>query len=131
MPQTQEDLIQRTIRQIAQVLAAMLRRTEAGEFDEARKEADDTIGTLLGPAGSVAMHLDSATAAGLLQTDQVVAWAELLHARAGVERAAGREAEAAATERRAAELLHAATERDAKRVEEMRARFHAADGGVA
>ena len=100
-----KDYILRLIRQVAQMLAAMLQRKQSGDLAGALEQGRAAVGELLGPLGNLAPRLDSETAAHLVaDADVLAAWAEVVAEEAGVHRLAGDEPAAAAGEKRALEL---------------------------
>jgi len=106
MSLVQKDYILRLIESVTAALARVLKRKEAGDLVGARRELDIAIGELLGPSARLAPMMDSRTAAQLVgDSRRVAAWATLLREDADLLRLMWRDADAAATERRALELL--------------------------
>lgn len=102
---SRQDFILRMIEQIVQVLLRVIGLAKAGDFDAALDQLRMGYGLLLGPFAEVVPRLDSASAAQIVQNpDQLLAYARLVHAEAGVRRQMGEPAAAAALERRALEL---------------------------
>ncbi|MEP7346880.1 MAG: hypothetical protein ABI877_16525 [Gemmatimonadaceae bacterium] len=106
MSLVQKDYILRLIESIAAAVARVLKRKEAGDLVGARRELDMAIGELLGPSARLAPMMDSRTASQLVgDPRRVAAWATLLREDADLLRLMSRDADAAATEQRALELL--------------------------
>ena len=106
MPSSQQDYLLRMLQQVAAAIARMLRRKSAGDFVGARQELNAAIGQLLGPSAQLAPMMDSRTASGLVSDARIVtSWALLLRQDAELMRLLSMDAAAAATDRRALELL--------------------------
>ena len=73
-----EDYVMRLIRQVAEFVRRMVKRSEDGDYDGALAEADRAYSDLLGMPPKLADRLDSATMASLLGTaDRIRAGARL------------------------------------------------------
>lgn len=100
-----KDYILRLVRQVAQTMAAMLLRKQAGDLAGALEECRAAAGELLGPLGDLAPRLDSETAAHMVaDPDVLAAWAGVVAEEADVHRLRGDEPAARAGEKRALEL---------------------------
>ncbi|HEX8694233.1 MAG TPA: hypothetical protein VF746_17565 [Longimicrobium sp.] len=100
-----KDYILRLIRQVAQMMAAMLLRKQSGDLAGALGECRAAVGELLGPLGDLAPRLDSETAAHMVaDADVLAAWAGVVAEEADVHRLRGDGPAAAAGEKRALEL---------------------------
>ncbi|MFO0594128.1 MAG: hypothetical protein U0228_02455 [Myxococcaceae bacterium] len=85
-----EDFIERLVRQLAELLARVLKLARAGQTDEARLAVREAAGALFGIELDALLKLDAATAAQLLgDWRKTLALAEVLHALSEVEAQAG------------------------------------------
>jgi hypothetical protein len=115
------DFILRMIAQVRQMVAAAMGKVQANEdAAEALAQAREGIVTLLGPMAEVALRLDSATAAQMVNDPHVLAaWAEFTAAEAEVHRARGDAPTADALARRALELALEAHQRSPSHIPEL------------
>jgi hypothetical protein len=113
MSLVQRDYIQRLIEAMGAAIARALRRRLEGDHTGARREVQMACSELLGAMAPLAERLDARTAADLVGDPRRVAmWGRLLAVDADLLQDMGRTTEAAATARRALELLLESTLRD-------------------
>lgn len=100
-----KDFIMRMIKQIMQMIAAMMGKKQEGDLAGALQLARTAQGTLLGPLADIAPRLDSVTAAHMIADADVLAlWAEVVAEESDVHRRMGDDPAARAAEKRALEL---------------------------
>jgi hypothetical protein len=103
--QDRKDFIMRMIKQIMQMIAAMMGKKLDGDLDGALQLARTAQGKLLGPLADIAPRLDSVTAAHMVADPDILAlWAEVVAEESDVHRRLGDEPAACAAEKRALEL---------------------------
>ncbi len=100
-----QDYLLRMIEQAFEVLRRILKRRQAGEPNQAVREADGAVDEILGPAAAVAVRLDAPTAAQLIRDpERVTLWARVTAEKAEALRELGDDPAARAAGRRALEL---------------------------
>lgn len=106
MPAARDDYLLRLIQQAAEALRNLRTRLGGGAPpEEMSREADEAIGTLLGPQRATLERLDAWSAANLLgDADRVVAWSDLVALQADIREVSGDAEGSAALRRRAEEL---------------------------
>ena len=102
----QRDFILRMIEAVGATLRRALRRREEGDYAGARQDIAFTVGEILGPSAGMVPMVDSSTAAYLVSDPgRLALYAQLLETDAELLDAMGQGARAAATRKRALELL--------------------------
>ena len=103
MPAARDDYLLRLIQQAAAALRNLRTRLGGGaSAEEITREADEAIGTLLGPQRATLERLDAWSAANLLgDADRVIAWSDLVALQADLREASGDTEGSAALRKRA------------------------------
>jgi hypothetical protein len=103
MPAARDDYLLRLIQQAAAALRHLRTRLGGGESaDEVSRDADEAIGTLLGPQRAMLERLDAWSAANLLgDPDRVMVWSDLLALQADLREVSGDSDGSAALRQRA------------------------------
>jgi hypothetical protein len=106
MPAARDDYILRLIQQAAAALRNLRTRLGGGaSADEVSRDADEAIGTLLGPQRPTLERLDAWSAANLLgDADRVFLWSDLVALQADLREASGDAEGSAALRKRASSL---------------------------
>ena len=86
----QRDVVLRWIEQLGRLIARLLGRGSAGDFAIAREQVDEAVASLLGPLATIVPHLETESAADLIQApERMFAYARLLDLDAAILHASG------------------------------------------